>query len=83
MRLELFLNLGCIDVFDCQKGGDLSNIAATYIGIIAEFVLGVVVSWWRYNSQEKTAVKQNEILTHITELEEVHKLILKKITRIP
>ena len=78
MVLELFLNLGCIDVFDCQDGGDLSNIAATYIGIIAGFVLGILVSWWIYNRQEKTAVKQNEILTHITELEEAHKHILEK-----
>ncbi len=45
MVLELFLNLGCIDVLYCKEGGDLSNIAATYIGIIAGFVLGVVVSW--------------------------------------
>ena len=68
MLIELFLMWHCVDVADCQKGGDLSNIAATYIGIIAGFVLGVVVSWWRYNSQEKTAVKQNEILIHITAL---------------
>lgn len=51
MVLELFLNWGCIDVLDCKEFGDLSNIAATYIGIIAGFVLGGLVSWWIYNRQ--------------------------------
>jgi hypothetical protein len=77
MVLELFLNWGCIEVFDC-KVDDLSNITATYIGIIAGFVLGGLVSWWVYNRQEKTAVKQKEILDHITDLEEKHQLILEK-----
>jgi len=44
------------------KSGDLSNTAATYIGIIAGFVLGGLISWWIYNRQEKTADKQQEIL---------------------
>lgn len=79
MVLDLFLNLGCIDVLYCKEGGDLSNIAATYIGIIAGFVLGVVVSWQIYNRQGKTAVKQKEILDHITDLEEAHKVILEKV----
>jgi len=43
--LELFLNLGCIEAFDCKEFGDLSNIASTYIGIVAGFVSGVLVSW--------------------------------------
>lgn len=78
MVLELFLNWGCIDVLDCKEFGDLSNIAATYIGIIAGFVLGGLVSWWIYNRQEKTAVQQQEILDHIANLEEKHEDILEK-----
>jgi hypothetical protein len=53
-------------------------ITATYIGIVAGLVLGGLVSWWIYNRQEKTAVKQREILDHITDLEEKHQLILEK-----
>lgn len=78
MVLELFLNWGCIEAFHCNEFGDLSNIAATYIGIVAGFALGGLVSWWIYNRQEKTAVKQQEILDHIVNLEEKHDYILKK-----
>ena len=46
----------------------MSNIAATYIGIIVGFVLGGLISWWIYNRQEKAAVKQQEILDHIGNL---------------
>jgi hypothetical protein len=76
--LELFLNLGCIEAFDCKEFGDLSNIASTYIGIVAGFVSGVLVSWLIYNRQEKTAVKQQEILDHIVNLEEKNEHILEK-----
>jgi Na+/glutamate symporter len=78
MLIELFLIWRCIDVANCQTGGDLSNIAATYIGIIAGFVLGGIISWWIYNRQEKTAVKQQEILDHIVNLEEKHEISLEK-----
>jgi Na+/glutamate symporter len=78
MLMELFLIWHCVDVANCQTGGDLSNIAATYIGIIAGFVLGGIISWWIYNRQEKTAVKQQEILDHIVNLEEKHEHILEK-----
>ena len=77
MVLELFLNWGCIEAFDCKEFGDLSNIAATYIGIVAGFVLGGLVSWWIYNRQEKTTVKQQEILDHIVNLEEKHENMQK------
>jgi len=69
----------CVDIANCKDGGDLSNIAATYIGIIAGFVLGGIISWWIYNRQEKTAVQQQEILDHIANLEEKHELILENI----
>ena len=68
MLMELFLIWHCVDVANCQKGGDLSNIAATYIGIIAGVVLGGIISWWIYNRQEKTEGKLQEILDHIVNL---------------
>ncbi|HEY6586935.1 MAG TPA: hypothetical protein VIY98_01480 [Nitrososphaeraceae archaeon] len=60
MVLESFLTWGCIEVSNCNNGSDLSNITATYVGIIAGFVLGGLISWWIYNRQEKTAVKQRK-----------------------
>jgi uncharacterized membrane-anchored protein YhcB (DUF1043 family) len=79
MVLELFIMLECLEAFQCKNVGDLSNIAATYIGIVAGFVLGAIISWCIYNRQEKTAVKQKEILDHITDLEEKHEVILESI----
>ena len=78
MVLELFLNLGCIEVSHCNNGRELSNIAATYVGIVAGFVLGGLISLQIYNRQEKNAVKQQEILDHIVNLEEKHEHILEK-----
>jgi Na+/glutamate symporter len=78
MLIEWFLMWHCVDIANCKDGGDLSNIAATYIGIIAGFVLGGIISWWIYNRQEKTAIQQQEILDHIANLEEKHEDILEK-----
>lgn len=69
MVLELFLMWHCVDVADCTNDGDLSNITATYIGIIAGFVLGGIISWLIYNRQEKTAVQQQKMLDNIQKLE--------------
>jgi hypothetical protein len=76
--LELFLNLGCIEAFDCKEFGDLSNIASTYIGIIIGALIGGFISWLIYNRQEKTAVIQKEIQGHILNLEEKHEISLEK-----
>ncbi len=78
MLMELFLIWHCVDVANCQKAGDLSNIASTYIGIVAGFLLGGIISWWIYNRQEKTAGKEQEILDHIVNLEEKHEHVLEK-----
>jgi Na+/glutamate symporter len=79
MVLELFLNLGCIDVYNCSKGGDLSNTAAKYIGIVAGFVLGGLISWWIYNRQEKTADNQDKTVKHLEELGIKEEHILEKV----
>ena len=71
----LFLN--CFNYLDCKEI-DLTNLAATIIGIIIGSLIGAIITWWVYNRQEKTAVKQKEILDHIIELEEAHKFILEK-----
>ena len=44
---------GCVDLKDCSSGGDLSNIASTYIGIIIGAFIGGFISWLIYNRQEK------------------------------
>ena len=53
MLLEIFIMWGCVDLKDCSGGGDLSNIASTYIGIIIGAFIGGFISWLIYNRQEK------------------------------
>ena len=44
MLLEIFIMWGCVDLKDCSGGGDLSNIASTYIGIIIGAFIGGALS---------------------------------------
>ena len=67
-----------LDLKDCSGGGDLSNIASTYIGIIIGAFIGGFISWLIYNRQEKTSVIQKEIQGHILNLEEKHEISLGK-----
>jgi uncharacterized membrane protein YgaE (UPF0421/DUF939 family) len=69
---------GCIPELtkDCQ---DITNASSTYLGIAVGAVIGVIISWWIYNRQKKTAEKQDITLTHIKELNERHDRILKRL----
>jgi Na+/glutamate symporter len=78
MLSELSRILECFNYIDCTNKVDLTNTAATIIGIIIGSVIGAIISWWIYNRQEKTAVKEQEILDHIVNLEEKHENILEK-----
>ena len=42
-------------------------------------IIGAVISWWIYNIQKKTSMKQDETLRRINELEESHDRVLKSI----
>ena len=78
MLSELSRMLECFNYIDCTNKVDLTNTAATIIGIIIGSVIGAIISWWIYNRQQKTTVKQQEILDHIANLEENHEHILEK-----
>jgi Na+/glutamate symporter len=78
MLSELSRIMECFNYIDCTNKVDLTNTAATIIGIIIGSVIGAIISWWIYNRQEKTAVKEQEILDHIVNLEEKHEHILEK-----
>ena len=67
----------CVDVANSQKDSDFSHIAVTYIVIVARFVLGGLITCWIYNRQEKTGVRQQEILDHVN-LEEKHGHLLEQ-----
>ena len=50
----------------------------TYFGIIIGAILGGIVSWWIYNRQKKISNEQDNLLSHIEDLEENNKLILQR-----
>lgn len=74
----LFFSFGCIPeiIQGCQ---DMTNASSTYLGIAAGAVIGVIVSWWIYNRQTKTAEIQDLTLNRIKELDENHDIMLKRI----
>jgi septal ring factor EnvC (AmiA/AmiB activator) len=78
MLFQIFALWGCMPEIarDCV---DMTNASSTYLSIALGAIVGAVVSWWIYNMQKKTSVKQDETLRRISELEENHDKLLKSI----
>jgi hypothetical protein len=58
---------------------DITNASSTYLSLGLGAIIGAVVSWWIYNMQKKTSMKQDETLRRINKLEESHDKVLKSI----
>jgi hypothetical protein len=58
---------------------DMTNASSTYLSLGLGAIIGAVVSWWIYNMQKKTSMKQDETLRRINKLEESHDKVLKSI----
>jgi uncharacterized membrane protein len=58
---------------------DMTNSSSTYLSLGLGAIVGAVISWWIYNMQKKTSIKQDETLRRINELEESHDKVLKSI----
>lgn len=58
---------------------DMTNASSTYLSLSLGAIVGAVISWWIYNMQKKTSIKQDETLRRIDELEESHDKVLKSI----
>src|ERR687891_2032168 len=78
MLLQILALWGCMAEItrDCI---DMTNASSTYLSIALGAIVGAVISWWIYNMQKKTSVKQDETLRRINELEESHDKVLKSI----
>jgi uncharacterized membrane protein len=78
MLLQILALWGCMAEItrDCI---DMTNASSTYLSIALGAIVGAVISWWIYNLQKKTSVKQDETLRRISELEEIHEKVLKSI----
>jgi hypothetical protein len=58
---------------------DMTNASSTYLSIAIGAVVGALISWLVYSLQKKSAVKQDENLKKLKELDESHDTILKLI----
>jgi hypothetical protein len=78
MLLQILALWGCTPEItrDCV---DMTNASSTYLSIALGAIIGTVISWWIYNMQKKTSVKQDETLRRISELDENHDKVLKSI----
>jgi hypothetical protein len=78
MLLQILALWGCMS--EITKGCvDMTNASSTYLSIALGVIVGAVISWWIYNMQKKTSIKQDETLRRISELEESHDKVLKSI----
>jgi uncharacterized membrane-anchored protein YhcB (DUF1043 family) len=57
----------------------MTNASSTYLSIAIGAVVGALISWLVYALQKKSAVKQDEILKKLKELDEMQDTILKLI----
>ncbi|MGI0051809.1 MAG: hypothetical protein ACRD8K_08740 [Nitrososphaeraceae archaeon] len=58
---------------------DMTNAGSTYLGIIIGAIIGTIISWWIYNRQKKISDEQDNLLSHIKDLEENNELILQRV----
>ena len=74
---QSFAMWGCIPEItrDCM---DMTNAGSTYLGIIIGAIIGAIISWWIYNRQKKISIEQDNLLSHIKDLEENNELILQR-----
>jgi len=75
MWMPIFAIWGCIPEIskDCI---DMTNSSSTYLGIVVGAVIVAVITWWVYNRQNKTSLKQDHVLQRVNELEQKNAHIL-------
>jgi len=75
----LFIDWLCVEAQHCPDTGDISNVFSTIIGTLVGILIGGGISWWIYNRQQKTAVKQDKTLNHVEKLGIKQEHILVKV----
>jgi uncharacterized membrane-anchored protein YhcB (DUF1043 family) len=76
MLFQILAIWGCVPEIT-RNCIDMTNTSSTYLSIALGAVVGTIISWWIYNMQKKTSIKQDETLRRINELEENHDRVLK------
>ena len=75
MWLPIFAIWGCVPEIT-KNCPDMTNSSSTYIGITVGAAIGLAISWWIYNRQNKTSSMQDHILQRISKLEDKNRKIL-------
>jgi hypothetical protein len=78
MLLSALSLWGCVPEFT-KNCVDMTNASSMYVSLGLGAIIGAVISWWIYNIQKKTSMKQDETLRRINELDESHDRVLKSI----
>ena len=78
MLFEILAIWGCMPELN-KECMDMTNASSTYLSIALGAIIGAVISWWIYNMQKKTSVKQDETLRRINDVEQSHDRLLKSI----
>ena len=75
---QSYATWGCIPEItrDCI---DMTNAGSTHLGIIIGAIIGALISWQIYNRQKKISDEQDNLLSHIKDLEENNELILQRV----
>jgi septal ring factor EnvC (AmiA/AmiB activator) len=76
MLFQILAVWGCIPEIT-KNCIDMTNTSSTYLSIALGAAVGAVISWWIYNMQKRTTIKQDETLRRINKLEENHDKVLK------
>lgn len=78
MLLSALALWGCVPELT-KNCVDMTNASSMYVSLGLGAIIGAVISWWIYNIQKKTSMKQDETLRRINELDESHDRVLKSI----
>lgn len=78
MLLSALALWGCVPELT-KNCVDMTNASSMYVSLGLGAIIGAVISWWIYNVQKQTSMKQDETLRRINELEESHDRVLKSI----
>ena len=54
----------------------MTNSSSTYLVIVVGAAIGAVITWWVYNRQNKTSLKQDHVLQRVNELEKKNTHVL-------
>jgi type II secretory pathway component PulF len=75
---EIFAMWGCIPELT-RNCIDMTNAGSTYFGFVMGAILGAIISWWIYYRQKKISDEQDNLLSHLKELEENNEIILQRV----